>query len=127
MVNEATDSPVWYFPVDLVNLDACTKAFEQHNLQNTKNENYIGVRDMVNVLNSIYASIEAYKDKINVPFCVDLTLNWLLNVYDRWGFVVIHYFPWGEGYYFGLELDQFMAALRRARTRSMYHSMWTWR
>ena len=75
---------MYCLPVDLVTLQACTKAFEQHNLQMTKNESYIGVHDMVAILSTIYGSIEEYRDKMNVPFCVDLTLNWLLNVYDRY-------------------------------------------
>ena len=35
------------------------------------------------VLSSLYETISAAKPSaVNVPLCLDLTLNWMLNVYD---------------------------------------------
>jgi len=45
----------------------------------------IGVPEMVKVLTTIYENIDVPADytMISNEFSVDLTLNWLLNVYDR--------------------------------------------
>lgn len=61
-----------------------TNAFDTHGLR-TNNDELIDVGEMINVLSSIFNNVEkARKDAICVPQCVDLTLNWLLNVYDRY-------------------------------------------
>lgn len=64
-------------------MNSCvTNAFDRHQL--TGNENLIDVGEMIDVLLTIFESVEkARKDAIIVPQCVDMTLNWLLNAYDR--------------------------------------------
>nr|CAH7713667.1 unnamed protein product [Callosobruchus chinensis] len=37
---------------------------------------------MVLVLRAIYGNVAAADSTVDVPLCVDLALNWLLNVYD---------------------------------------------
>ncbi|CAH2017850.1 unnamed protein product [Acanthoscelides obtectus] len=37
---------------------------------------------MVLVLRAIYGNVAAVDTTVDVPLCVDLALNWLLNVYD---------------------------------------------
>lgn len=71
--------------VDLVTLNNVMSALEQHNLKQSTNDSLIGVPDMVKVLTTIYQNIEVPADlsMTSNEFCVDLTLNWLLNVYDR--------------------------------------------
>ncbi|XP_057306952.1 utrophin-like isoform X3 [Hydractinia symbiolongicarpus] len=68
--------------LDLVDMNSCvTNAFDRHQL--TGNENLIDVGEMIDVLLTIFESVEkARKDAIIVPQCVDMTLNWLLNAYD---------------------------------------------
>lgn len=72
-------------PVDLVTLTNVVSALDQHNLKNASNDLLIGVPEMVKVLTTIYENIEVPADytMISNEFSVDLTLNWLLNVYDR--------------------------------------------
>lgn len=61
-------------------------ALDQHNLKQASNDILIGVPEMVKVLSTIYENIEVPADytMISNEFSVDLTLNWLLNVYDRY-------------------------------------------
>lgn len=57
--------------------------FEQHQL--THNEKVLEVPDIVTCLLSIYTELQQVNpDHIDIPLCVDLCLNWLLNVYDRY-------------------------------------------
>ena len=58
------------------------KAFEQHNLR-LSNDNLVDVGEIINVLSTIFENIDTNrKESINVSQCIDMTLNWLLNVYD---------------------------------------------
>ena len=69
----------------MVTLSNVMSAFEQHNMSKNKHEGLVGVTEMVNVLTTIYENIDVPADYafINNAICIDLTLNWLLNVYDR--------------------------------------------
>ena len=73
-----------FFSVDLVDMDnVVTKAFDQHGLR-TNNENLIDVGEIISVLLTIFENVEkTRKVAISVLQCVDMTLNWLLNVFDR--------------------------------------------
>ena len=72
------------FLVDLAEMDNdVLKAFQRHDLS-AKNDSLIDVGEMIAILLTIFGNIEpTRKEAIIVPQCVDLTLNWLLNVYDR--------------------------------------------
>ena len=72
------------FAVDLVTLTNVMSTLDQHNLKKASNDLLIGVPEMVKVLSTIYENIDIPADStmISNEFCVDLTLNWLLNVYD---------------------------------------------
>ena len=72
------------FAVDLVTLTNVMSSLDQHNLKKASNDLLIGVPEMVKVLSTIYENIDIPADStmISNEFCVDLTLNWLLNVYD---------------------------------------------
>ena len=73
----------WHsFLVDLVDMDnVVTKALDQHGLR-TNNENLIDVGEIICILLTIFEKVEKKrKDAISVLQCVDMTLNWLLNVY----------------------------------------------
>ncbi|XP_071226961.1 utrophin-like isoform X4 [Salvelinus alpinus] len=67
--------------LDLLDLNVAQSTFEQHKL--TQNAQLLTVPDVINCLTSIYDGLEQqHKDLVNVPLCVDMCLNWLLNVYD---------------------------------------------
>ncbi|XP_047429770.1 dystrophin isoform X4 [Mugil cephalus] len=67
--------------LDLLDLSVAENTFEQHKL--AANNQLLSVPDVINCLTSIYDGLEQeHKDLVNVPLCVDMCLNWLLNVYD---------------------------------------------
>ena len=56
------------------------------------NDALMDVTAIITVLLQIYKETEKQlaeskenKPKINIPMCTDLALNWLLNVFDRYG------------------------------------------
>ncbi|NWV94872.1 UTRO protein, partial [Machaerirhynchus nigripectus] len=67
--------------LDLLDLNTTSEVFKQHKL--SQNDQLIGVQDVISCLTTIYGGLEEkHKDMVNVPLCVDMSLNWLLNVYD---------------------------------------------
>uniref|UniRef100_A0A673GN65 Dystrophin-like n=1 Tax=Sinocyclocheilus rhinocerous TaxID=307959 RepID=A0A673GN65_9TELE len=67
--------------LDLLGMSAVCEAFEQHNLK--QNEQFMDIMQVINCLTSIYDRMEQqHSSLVNVPLCVDMCLNWLLNVYD---------------------------------------------
>ncbi|OXB67292.1 hypothetical protein ASZ78_010716, partial [Callipepla squamata] len=67
--------------LDLLELNATTEIFKQHKM--SQNDQLIGVQDVISCLTTIYSGLEEkHNDMVNVPLCVDMCLNWLLNVYD---------------------------------------------
>ncbi|XP_054018725.1 utrophin isoform X4 [Dryobates pubescens] len=67
--------------LDLLDLNTTSEVFKQHKLG--QNDQLIGVPDVISCLTTIYSGLEEkHKDMVNVPLCVDMCLNWLLNVYD---------------------------------------------
>ena len=74
---------VFNWTVDVVALDKLDKAF--HTVQDSAE--LIGVLDIVNLLVTIYDPLSDHAGvlhNVNIPLTVDLILNWLLNVYDRY-------------------------------------------
>ncbi|XP_068794942.1 utrophin isoform X6 [Struthio camelus] len=67
--------------LDLLDLNITSEIFKQHKLN--QNDQLVGVQDLISCLTTIYSGLEEkHKDLVNVPLCVDMCLNWLLNVYD---------------------------------------------
>ncbi|XP_039603451.1 utrophin isoform X2 [Polypterus senegalus] len=67
--------------LDLLELNVAQDIFEQHKLN--QNDQLLNVPDVINCLTTIYDGLEEnHKDLVNVPLCVDMCLNWLLNVFD---------------------------------------------
>lgn len=67
------------FLVDLLALSDLNDAFDQHTL----NDDKIGILQLIGCLTSIFDILEKqHSSLVNVPLCVDMCLNWLLNVYD---------------------------------------------
>ncbi|KAF2900251.1 hypothetical protein ILUMI_05935 [Ignelater luminosus] len=68
--------------LDLVNLSSVSEAFDIHGLRG-QNDKLLDVADMVLVLRAIYGgALAQHPTLVDLPLCVDLALNWLLNVYD---------------------------------------------
>uniref|UniRef100_A0A8D8ZRN6 Protein detached n=1 Tax=Cacopsylla melanoneura TaxID=428564 RepID=A0A8D8ZRN6_9HEMI len=68
--------------LDLLNLVRAIEAFDTHGLR-AQNDKLLDVSDMVSVLSSIFEQMMAENPSlVNVPLCLDLTINWILNVYD---------------------------------------------
>uniref|UniRef100_A0A8C5WP12 Dystrophin n=1 Tax=Laticauda laticaudata TaxID=8630 RepID=A0A8C5WP12_LATLA len=90
--NQTADSGInqcrwfqWYSAhwvlLDLLNLSAACDALDQHNLK--QNDQPIDILQIINCLTTIYDKLEQeHNNLVNVPLCVDMCLNWLLNVYD---------------------------------------------
>ncbi|XP_074043867.1 utrophin isoform X2 [Macrotis lagotis] len=67
--------------LDLLELNTTNEIFKQHKLN--QNDKLLNVPDVINCLTTTYDGLEqSHKDLVNVPLCVDMCLNWLLNVYD---------------------------------------------
>ncbi|CAH1966565.1 unnamed protein product [Acanthoscelides obtectus] len=67
--------------LDMVTINMASEAFDLHGLR-AQNDKILDVADMVLVLRAIYGNVAAVDTTVDVPLCVDLALNWLLNVYD---------------------------------------------
>ena len=69
--------------LDLLDLKSAIFAFEQHGLTSERHDNFIKVPEIVVILTSIYEAVrEDEPEEVLVSLCVDLCLNWLLNIYD---------------------------------------------
>ena len=70
------------FTVDLVGMDVATDAFDKQGLRG-HNDNLMDVIEMINCVAAMYEPCaKNHANLINVPLCIDLVLNWMLNVYD---------------------------------------------
>lgn len=84
----------FFFSVHHLNLNVAIEAFDAHGLRG-QNDKLLDVPDMVTVLSSLYESIAASQSQttVNIPLCLDLTLNWMLNIYDWWVSVITNTTP----------------------------------
>uniref|UniRef100_H2YGZ1 ZZ-type domain-containing protein n=1 Tax=Ciona savignyi TaxID=51511 RepID=H2YGZ1_CIOSA len=73
--------------LDLLTLDTAVQSFSQHGLSldfdSLHTKEWVNVLEIITCLTTLYDAIEKeHKSLVNVPLCVDMCLNWLLNVYD---------------------------------------------
>ncbi len=70
--------------LDLVDLETALFAFDEHGLTADRHDLAIQVPEIVLVLSHLYQALQQEEpDSVeSVALCVDLCLNWLLNVYD---------------------------------------------
>lgn len=74
---------LYVFSVDLVALSSLVEVFREQELQ--QGEHVMDVVEMIHGLTALYERLEEERSiLVNIPLCVDMCLNWLLNVYDRW-------------------------------------------
>ena len=70
-------------------MPAACEAFEQHGLR--QNEALMDMVGVASCLTSIYERLETqHTSLVNTPLCVDMCLNWLLNVYDTYAHTHTH-------------------------------------
>lgn len=64
-------------------MQAACELFEQQALK--QNEQLLDVPQLLSCLSGLYQRLEqSHAHLVNVPLCVDMCLNWLLNVYDTY-------------------------------------------
>ncbi len=69
--------------LDLLDLEAAVLGFDVHGLTADRHDLAIEIPEMILLLTSIYETLDQEEpEEIDVPLCVELCLNWLLNVYD---------------------------------------------
>jgi hypothetical protein len=71
-----------FYLVDLTSLDDIISVFEGNKIIDSLNKN-IDLMEILDYLQKIFSkTANEYPQLINVILTVDLTLNWLLNIYD---------------------------------------------
>jgi len=84
--------------LDLLDIASAVVCFDSHGLTAEKHDLTICVPEMVTILTSIYETLyQCEPEDITVSVCVDLALNWILNVWDsqRQGFTRVLSFKLG--------------------------------
>ncbi|KAM3827756.1 dystrophin-related protein 2 isoform 2-T2 [Vipera latastei] len=67
--------------LDMVTLATALELFNEHELQSS--DHVMDVVEVIHCLTSLYERLEEERGVlVNVPLCVDMSLNWLLNVFD---------------------------------------------
>ncbi|KAB1252599.1 Dystrophin-related protein 2 [Camelus dromedarius] len=89
-INHQAQTTCWDHPkmtelyqtlVDLVTLTTALEIFNEHDLQ--ASEHVMDVVEVIHCLTALYERLEEERGiLVNVPLCVDMSLNWLLNVFD---------------------------------------------
>ncbi|XP_041352153.1 dystrophin-like isoform X2 [Gigantopelta aegis] len=68
--------------LDLVSMTTAADAFDRHGLRG-KNDKIMDVIEIINCVTTMFESVVAeHPNLVNVPFCVDMVLNWILDVFD---------------------------------------------
>lgn len=67
----------------MVTLATALEIFNEHDLQ--PSDRAMDVVEVIHCLTTLYERLEEERGiLVNVPLCVDMSLNWLLNVFDRY-------------------------------------------
>lgn len=68
--------------LDLAPLDDLINLFDHHGLR-AQNDKLMSISEIIDCLQHIYETIaQEHAALVNIPLCIDLCLNWLLNLYD---------------------------------------------
>uniref|UniRef100_A0A8C6KR98 Dystrophin related protein 2 n=1 Tax=Nothobranchius furzeri TaxID=105023 RepID=A0A8C6KR98_NOTFU len=74
-------TPTEWQKLDLVALRSLVEVFREPELQ--QGEHVMDVVEVIHGLTALYEKLEEERSiLVNIPLCVDMCLNWLLNVYD---------------------------------------------
>ncbi|CAL1537370.1 unnamed protein product [Lymnaea stagnalis] len=69
--------------LDMVSLQMAVEAFDSHGLRG-RNDKLIDVGEMIECLSTIFeAAAKEQPQIVNVPLSIDLTLNWILDIFDN--------------------------------------------
>lgn len=72
----------------MVTLATALEIFNEHELQ--PSDRAMDVVEVIHCLTALYERLEEERGiLVNVPLCVDMSLNWLLNVFDRYPFLSV--------------------------------------
>lgn len=75
---------VFVFSVDLLDMTAATSLFDQFSLHDHSDDRLLDVSDMISCITAIFELIsEEHPNLVDIPLCIDLVLNWILNVFDK--------------------------------------------
>jgi hypothetical protein len=66
--------------LDLIHIHTLNSVFDSHALRNDQS---ISVAQMIACLQSLYGACTQCT-YLNVPLCIDLCVNWMLNLYDTY-------------------------------------------
>ncbi|KAM6953516.1 dystrophin-related protein 2 isoform 2-T2 [Aplochiton taeniatus] len=67
--------------LDVLTLGSLAEVFREHDLQ--QGEHVMDVAEIIHAMTGLYERLEEERASlVNIPLCVDMCLNWLLNVYD---------------------------------------------
>ena len=69
--------------VDLINLPTIRAAFNDLGYEERFTENKLDIRQLEEILTEIFTRERDKGGDVNVTSGVELTLNWVLNVYDQ--------------------------------------------
>ncbi|XP_067674722.1 dystrophin-like isoform X3 [Haliotis asinina] len=68
--------------MDLVSMNTAADSFDRHGLR-AQNDKLMDVIEIINCVTSMFEVVATeHPTLVNVPFCVDMVLNWILDVYD---------------------------------------------
>lgn len=69
----------------LLSLNRAIEAFDSHGLR-AQNDKLLDVQDMVTILTSVFEILaKENSSAVDMPLNIDLIINWILNIYDRYG------------------------------------------
>lgn len=69
----------------LLSLNRAIEAFDSHGLR-AQNDKLLDVQDMVTILTSVFEILaKENSSTVDMPLNIDLIINWILNIYDRYG------------------------------------------
>lgn len=63
-------------------MNTAADSFDRHGLR-AQNDKLMDVIEIINCVTSMFEVVATeHPTLVNVPFCVDMVLNWILDVYD---------------------------------------------
>lgn len=73
----------YFYLVHLLSLNRAIEAFDSHGLR-AQNDKLLDVQDMITILTFLFEILaKEHPTTVNLPLNIDLIINWILNIYDR--------------------------------------------
>ena len=65
-------------------MSSAINMFEQYGLHDHSDDKLMDVSEMIACITAMYDHIgEEHPTLVDAPLCIDLVLNWILNVFDK--------------------------------------------